>query len=179
MDCALGPTELGCSLSMTAPPEPEINRDLRGRQALLPVPEPLGRLRAAPVVDAGEAEHGLPVLPGVDAEGRPHGLEGRVVVPQRRVMSQGHWPSLTARFGASRLRRHFRTRTNGPKNGSKQRSRSTGAPQGLVAAVAAPRPICEAFLSTMITAAKASRPFWARCQGWARAKIAPRNRPKN
>ena len=63
-------------------------------------------------------------------------------------MSQGHWLP----------RRHFRTHKNGPENGSKQRNRSAGAPQGLVAAVAAPRPICEAFLSTMITAATASRP---------------------
>ena len=74
-------------------------------------------------------------------------------------------------------RRHFRTHTRGLKNGSKQRSRPTGVPQGLVAAVAAPRPICEAFLSTMITAATASRPVLVHF-GWARAKNAPRNRPK-
>jgi len=75
----------------------------------------------------------------------------------------------SARFRRLGPRRHFRTHTRGLKNGSKQRSRPTGVPQGLVAAVAAPRPICEAFLSTMITAATASRPVLVHF-GWARAK---------
>ena len=68
-----------------------------------------------------------------------------------------HWSAVAQSARLVGLRRHFRTHKNGPKNGSKQRSRSAGAPQGLVAAVAAPRSICEAFLSTMITAATASR----------------------
>ena len=74
--------------------------------------------------------------------------------PDRRSSRALVGESPKARLG---LRRHFRTHECGPKNGSKQRSRSAGAPQGLVAAVAAPRPISEAFLLTMITAATASR----------------------
>ena len=78
-------------------------------------------------------------------------------------------------FSVKRSRRAFSDAQKCLKIDFKRRTRSAGALLGLVAAVATPRPESEALLSTMITAATASRPPFDPADWGAAQKVASRN----